>query len=222
VGLANLAAWLGVDQLKRRGVDVELMAEIGLFGYRPRAGEPFIFAGANVPTNKFLTDVMTVLGTLVPGPGTRTVGVVGAGQIDRTGAVNSTYGDDGGFLVGSGGANDVLTGADEVVITVAHDAARLVEQVSYRTCPGHAVSTIVTDLGILERDENDEFVLTALLPTGEDLPSAIEHVRSRTGWDLSVARQVRTEPPPTQAELSLLRAFDPTALFLRARGGPRG
>ena len=36
VGLANLAAWLGARRLHDAGVDIELMAEIGLFGYTPR------------------------------------------------------------------------------------------------------------------------------------------------------------------------------------------
>ncbi|OLT09033.1 hypothetical protein BJF78_06840 [Pseudonocardia sp. CNS-139] len=66
VGLANLAAWIGARSLHDAGVDVELMAEIGLFGYSPRPGEPFIFAGQNVPTNKLLGDVMSVLGTMCP------------------------------------------------------------------------------------------------------------------------------------------------------------
>jgi hypothetical protein len=35
VGLANLAAWLGARRLHDAGVDIELMAEIGLFGYTP-------------------------------------------------------------------------------------------------------------------------------------------------------------------------------------------
>ena len=151
VGLANLASWVGVESLHRAGVDVELIAEIGLYGYAPRPGQPFIFAGQNVPTNKLLTDVMGVLGTLVSGPGTRTIGMLGAGQIDATGAINSTYGADGSFLVGSGGANDVMSAADDVIVTVAHQEGRLVERVGYVTCPGDRVSTIVSDLCVFER-----------------------------------------------------------------------
>ena len=219
VGLANLAAWVGVGTLRSQHVDVELTAEIGLFGYTPLPGEPFIFAGQNVPTNKLLTDVMGVLGTYVCGPGTRSLGVVGAGQIDRTGAVNSTYGDDGGFLVGSGGANDVLSGADEVIVTVGHRPGRLVEQVPYVTSPGGRVRTIVTDLAVFERvDGAGEFTLTALLPAaGDDTSAALETVRAATGWSFPVAAELAREPVATQEELAALYAFDPDGVFLHDR-----
>jgi acyl CoA:acetate/3-ketoacid CoA transferase alpha subunit/acyl CoA:acetate/3-ketoacid CoA transferase beta subunit len=218
VGLANLASWVGAEQLRVDGTQVELMAEIGLFGYLPRPGEPFIFAGQNVPTNKLLTDVMGVLGTFVSGPGTACIGVIGAGEIDRTGAINSTYGNDGGFIVGSGGANDVLSAADEVIITVSHQPGRLVEKVSYVTGPGHRVRTIVTDLAVFDRGEDGEFVLTALLPAaGENGRDGIAFVEERTGWTFQVSDDLVVERAPDDEELGLLRVFDPGLLFLRDR-----
>jgi acyl CoA:acetate/3-ketoacid CoA transferase alpha subunit/acyl CoA:acetate/3-ketoacid CoA transferase beta subunit len=218
VGLANLAAWTGAEHLRRQGIDVELMAEIGLYGYLPRPGEPFIFAGQNVPTNKVLTDVMGVLGTFVSGPGSASIGVIGAGQIDQTGAINSTYGADGDFIVGSGGANDVLSAADEVIITVGHQPGRLVAEVSYVTCPGSRVRTIVTDLAVFERGPQDLFVLTALLPAaGATIAEGLERVRDRTGWEFDTATEVAFEPPPSPSELETLRVFDPALLFLRDR-----
>ena len=216
VGLANLAAWSGAEWLRGAGIDVELMAEIGLYGYLPRPGEPFIFAGQNVPTNKVLTDVMGVLGTFVSGPGSRSIGVIGAGQIDQTGALNSTYGDEGDFIVGSGGANDVLSAADEVIITVGHQPGRLVDRVPYVTCPGGRVRTIVTDLAVFERNPEDRFVLAALLPeAGATVSEGIEKVRSRTGWEFDTAADLAFQPAPSQAELDTLRVFDPDLHFLR-------
>ncbi|ABH00826.1 probable glutaconate CoA-transferase (plasmid) [Rhodococcus jostii RHA1] len=218
VGLANLASWTGAEHLRNAGIDVELMAEIGLYGYLPRPGEPFIFAGQNVPTNKLLTDVMGVLGTLVSGPGSKSIGVIGAGQIDKTGAINSTYGADGGFIVGSGGANDVLSAADEVIITVAHQPGRLVDQVDYITCPGRRVRTIVTDLAVFERLSEGHFVLTAVLPTaGDTVEEAVDAIRGITDWVFEVAEDLVAEPAPTAAELATLRVFDPGLLFLRDR-----
>jgi acyl CoA:acetate/3-ketoacid CoA transferase alpha subunit/acyl CoA:acetate/3-ketoacid CoA transferase beta subunit len=219
VGLANLAAWLGARRLRETGVDIELMAEIGLFGYTPGPGEPFIFAGQNVPSNKLLTDVMGVLGTYVSGPGTKCVGLVGAGQIDGTGAINSTYTDDGAFIVGSGGANDVCSAADEVIVTVSHQRERLVDAVKYITSPGQRVRTIVTDLCVFERaDGQSQFELTAVLPAaGHDVESALAEIRSRTGFDYTVAPRPALEPAPTPLELDVLRAYDPDRLFLRDR-----
>lgn len=218
VGLANLAAWLGARRLREAGVDIELMAEIGLFGYAPRPGEPFIFAGQNVPTNKLLTDVMGVLGTYVSGPATKCIGLVGAGQIDGTGAINSTYTDDGKF-----GANDVLSAADEVIVTVSHQRERLVDAVQYITSPGERVRTIVTDLCVFERaDGRSPFELTALLPAaGRDVEAALDEVRRRTGFGYTVAPHVTLEPAPTPVELDVLRAYDPDRLFLRDRRAAR-
>jgi hypothetical protein len=195
------------------------MAEIGLFGYTPGPGEPFIFAGQNVPTNKLLTDVMSVLGTYVSGPATKCIGLVGAGQIDGTGAINSTYTDDGRFIVGSGGANDVLSGADEVIVTVSHQRDRLVDTVQYITSPGERVRTIVTDLCVFERlDGRSPFVLSALLPAaGSDISAALAEVQSRTAFSYTVAEQITWETAPTQQELDVLRAYDPDRLFLRDR-----
>lgn len=224
VGLANLAAWVGVRALRDEGVDVELMAEIGLFGYSPLPGEPFIFAGQNVPTNKLLTDVMGVLGTYVSGPGTKSLGVVGAGQLDRSGAVNSTYGDNGEFLVGSGGANDVLSAADEVIVTVAHRPGRLVESVPYVTSPGHRVRSVVTDLCVMERAaDTGELTVTTLLPgvvdgTGDEgVAAGVAAVRAATGWEVAIARTLTVEPAVTARELAQLRAFDPKGVFIRDR-----
>jgi acyl CoA:acetate/3-ketoacid CoA transferase alpha subunit len=197
VGLANLAAWLGARRLHGAGVDIELMAEIGLFGYAPGPGEPFIFAGQNVPSNKLLTDVMSVLGTYVSGPATKCIG-----------------------LVGAGGANDVLSAADEVIVTVSHQRERLVETVQYVTSPGQRVRTIVTDLCVFERVEgHSPFELTALLPAaGYDPQAALGEIQRRTGFGYTVAPRLILEPTPTPAELDVLRAYDPDRLFLRDRG----
>ncbi|MDV6271484.1 CoA-transferase, partial [Rhodococcus globerulus] len=219
VGLSNLAAWVGAKQLREEGVDIALMAEIGLFDYSPLPGEPFIFAGQNVPTNKLLTDVKSVLGTYVSGPGTSTIGLVGAGQIDKTGAINSTYSDDGRFIVGSGGANDVLSGAEEVIVTVGHDRTRLVESVPYITSPGAKVRSIVTELCVFDRSpETGQFELTALQPSaGATVEDGLREVRDRTEFEFSVADHVEFESDPTDEELTTLRAFDPQKFYLRDR-----
>jgi glutaconate CoA-transferase subunit B len=44
----------------------------------------------------------------------------------------------------------------------------------------------------------------------------VEQVRAATGWDLEVADTVATVPPPTAAELRLLREdVDPERVYLR-------
>ncbi|MFJ8207354.1 CoA-transferase [Micromonospora chalcea] len=214
VGQANLASWLAVTGLQAVGADVELMAEIGMFGYRPRPGEPFIFAHRNLPTCALLTDVATVLGAFVGGPATRSLGVIGAGQVDADGNTNSTYAEDGSYIVGSGGANDIATSAEEVLVTVAHGSHRLVRRVPYVTSPGHGVRTVVSTAGVLERVDG-RFMATAFVArSGESDAEAVERLRAGCGWDLDIARDVAREPDPTSAELSALRRYDPARTFL--------
>lgn len=215
VGLANLSAWSAVRGLKKSGVDIELMAEIGMFGYDPRPGEPFIFANRNVHTSKWLSDVSVVLGSLVSGPGAKALGVIGAAEIDEDFRTNSTYGPDGRFLVGSGGANDILSAVDEALVIVTLDPRRLVPRVSFVTCPGDRVRTVVTSGGVFERRDGRIVLTRYLPPAGSDPEQAIAWIRARCGWEFDVAKDLVAEPGPTVEELATVRLFDPQRVFLR-------
>jgi acyl CoA:acetate/3-ketoacid CoA transferase beta subunit len=213
VGLANLASWVSAESVKAADGTVALMAEIGMYGYTPQAGDPFIFSHRNLPTSTMLTDVMTTLGALVSGPGTRSLGVLGAGEVDSDGNTGSTYSGNGQYLVGSGGANDIATGADEVVLTVSHQ--RLVPAVRYVTCPGDRVSSIVSSRGVFERDAGQWVLRSWIAPDGEDLRTAVAGMRADSPWPFSVARDAAPEPEPAAGDLALLRSFDPGRVFLR-------
>lgn len=215
VGLANLSAWNAVRGLKRDGVDVDLMAEIGMFGYDPRPGEPFIFANRNLHTSKWLSDVSVVLGSLVSGPGTLSMGVIGAAEIDQEFNTNSTYSSTGAFLVGSGGANDILSAVDEALVTVNLSRERLVPKVSYVTCPGDRVRTVVTSGGVFEREGADIVLTRYFSNAGLRAEDAVDWIRERCSWDFEVSPDLRLEPDPTAEELSTLRLFDPDRTFLR-------
>jgi acyl CoA:acetate/3-ketoacid CoA transferase alpha subunit len=213
IGYAHLASWTAVQRLREQGSPVRLAAELGMTGFVPQPGDPYLFARRNFASCLQLTDVLGVLGRDVSGPGTSCLGVLGAGQVDRGGNINSTWSPGGGYVVGSGGANDVASAADEVVVVIKHSADRLVPDVGYVTAPGHRVSTIVTSSAVLER-RNGEFTATRYLldTTPQD---AAERIRATTGWPVAVAPDLAAEPAPDPADLTLLRAFDPKAVFLR-------
>lgn len=217
VGTANLASWMAVADLKSRGTAVELMAEIGMFGYLPGPGEPFIFAHQNLPTCTVMSDVAGVLGALVSGPATRTLGVLGAGQIDGAGNTNSTYDEQGRFIVGSGGANDIASGADEILLTTAHDPRRLSAALPYVTCPGTNVGSIVTSRAVFERHGDGFRLLRYLSVPGLDEEAAVAEIRVGCGWDFEISPDLAVEPEPTAAELAALRSYDPDGVFTRSR-----
>lgn len=216
IGFANLAGWVAAEAMRAEGRPVKLLAEAGMFDYLPRPGEPYVFANRNQPTCSWLTDVTTVLGALVGGQSTSCLGVLGAGQVDQEGNLNSTMGRGGRFLIGSGGANDIATCADETIVTVPHDPERLVERVSYITAPGHRITTMVTTEAVLEKVAG-RFVMTRYLDPDDGTPpdATVRGIRERTGWSLEVAREPVAEPPPTMEELACLRPFDPERVFLR-------
>lgn len=221
VGYANLAAWLAVSRLQQDDMlPVELVAEIGLYGFFPKPGEPFIFSNRNIATCKALTTAETILGLHVSGRHNRCLAIIGAAQVDNSGNINSTYGSDGRFLVGSGGANDICSAAAEVIVVAQQGKNRLVAELPYVTSIGDRVSTLVTDRGIFEK-RNGRLVLTHLAPSATDttdpVAARIEQIRESCGWPLEVADDLRTVAAPTPDDLVRIRLYDPRCEFLTAK-----
>ncbi|MDD5666221.1 MAG: hypothetical protein PHS26_02815 [Actinomycetota bacterium] len=218
IGASNLAAWKAWYDLRREDYGVDLMAEVGFYGYTPRPSDPFIFNFRNMHTCTMLTDVFAVLGSMVGAESNRAIGVLGAGQVDSLGNINSTKIPELDlFLVGSGGACDVALGAREMLLTVPQDKLRTPHTVSYITAPGHRVRTLVTTMGVFEKPPGeDEFVLAAYFPgVGADGREAAERIGARCGWELRTARTLRAVDPPGRDELYDVRIFDPKRYFLQ-------
>jgi acyl CoA:acetate/3-ketoacid CoA transferase beta subunit len=218
VGASNLAAWLAYYKLRREGFPVDLMAEIGFFGYSPRPADPFIFNLRNLPTCRMITDILTIMGIFLSGSQASSLGVIGAGQVDRFGNVNTTkLSDPETYLVGSGGANDVASGAKEVMITLQQNRNRYVERVPYITSPGHRVTTVVSHLGVFEKKiGKEELLLTGYFrPTSSDQEEEmVREIKEQCGWDLKVHPRLHPLPAPSPEDLKFLRCFDPRRFFL--------
>ncbi len=154
------------------------------------------------------------------GPGRVQVAFLGAAQVDRFGNLNSTvigdYDHPRTRLPGAGGAPEIAACCQEVVVIAPHSARTFVDRLDFRTTvgfgdgpgdrrrlgfPGSGPTAVVTDLGVLEPDsETCELCLTHIHPGVE-----VEQVREATGWDLQLARDVTSTPPPTDEELAALR-----------------
>lgn len=216
-GAANLAAWMGYYMLKEEGCYVNLAAEMGFLGYSPRPVDPFIFSFKNLPSCKMLTDVVNVLGIFVGGSNNRSIGSLGAGQIDRYGNINSTKISKEIYLTGSGGSNDVSSTASEIVVSVEQSPNRFVESIPYITCLGHKVRTLISTMGIFEKLGDDhEFTLTQYFPDPllSDPQKILEKIRQNCGWDLKVSKDLNEVTPPSKKELEILRLFDPRGYFI--------
>lgn len=217
IGLSNLAAWLAAYALKGGPNEVDLMAEIGMYGYMPRTSDPSVFSFHNMHACKMLSNIETVLGYNVGGATNRCLGVLGAGMIDAYGNANSTKISDKIYLVGSGGSNDIASTNQESLVVMTAGKHRLVPELPYITYPGNKVRTVVTDVGVFEKiGDKKVLTFTAYLPeqSSDTEEKCVEKVKSCVGWNLDFAPSLKRLPPAGEEELTTLRLFDPRGYFI--------
>jgi glutaconate CoA-transferase subunit B len=225
VGLPNLACNLAQRTHAPR---LMMIYEAGVIGSQPRRlplsiGDPCLVSGSQLVCG------MYDLFSLYLQRGNVDVGFLGGAQIDRFGNINATvigdYQHPKVRLPGSGGSMEIAAWANRCYIMTPHQARRFPEKVDFHTSIGFMGSrlerqasgvrgggpqAVVTDLGILEPDQNGEMVLTALHPG-----VAVEKVKVNTGWDLKVSDTLKVTQPPTEEELHILRfELDPQGIYL--------
>jgi acyl CoA:acetate/3-ketoacid CoA transferase alpha subunit/acyl CoA:acetate/3-ketoacid CoA transferase beta subunit len=218
IGLSGLAGWCAYYFLKEQDYQVDLIAA-GI-GYQPCPGDPLLISAANMATAKMISDSLDLHGVGAGGINSRCLGVLGAGQIDKYGNINSTIirsrrGSDI-YLAGAGGGNDIASVAQEVVVVAVHRSNRLVEKVRYITCPGTRVSTLATSEGLYVKNDS-EFILKGYYPKPgvPEEKERINEIAGACGWELHKTSQLEKLVAPTSEELKLLRSFDPDGVFLR-------
>jgi glutaconate CoA-transferase subunit B len=226
VGLPNLACNLA---RRTHAPSLVMIYEAGVIGAQPARlplsiGDPTLVSGALSVCS------MYEIFTLYLQRGNIDVGFLGGAQIDRFGNINATvigdYQQPKVRLPGSGGSMEIAAWANRCYIMTPHQKRRFPEKVDFRTSAGflngraerevaklrgQGPQAVVTNLGLLEPDEDGELNLTALHPKIE-----VEQVRDNTGWDLKVAPQLQITQPPSAEELSILREeLDPDGIYLK-------
>jgi glutaconate CoA-transferase subunit B len=225
VGLPNLACNLA---RRTHAPNLVMIYEAGVIGAQPvrlplSIGDPTLVSGALSVCSMY--DIFT----LYLQRGNIDVGFMGGAQIDRFGNINATvigdYNQPKVRLPGSGGSMEIAAWANRCYIITPHQKRRFPEQVDFRTSAGFlngrterdaarlrggGPQAVVTNLCILEPDDNGELTLTALHPGIE-----VEQARENTGWDLRVAPQLQITQPPSADELTILREdLDPQGIYL--------
>lgn len=169
-----------------------------------------------------------------------TVGILGAAECDMYGNLNSTS--LGGYwpggvsdighgpkarMTGSGGANNIASLADRVIVSMVHEKRRFPERVEYMTsiCGRRGPKgqsrgeygifrggdvCVISDLAILRNDPD-----TGILYLSELFPGVTtDMIKNNTGWDIDVSR-AKPFVPPTPQELKILRMeVDPARMYL--------
>ena len=225
VGLPNLACNLA---RRTHAPSLLMIYEAGVIGAQPARlplsiGDPTLVSGATAVCSMY--DIFS----LYLQRGNVDVGFMGGAQIDRYGNINATVIGEYQYpkvrLPGSGGSKEIAAWANRCYIITPHQKRRFPEKVDFRTSAGFLNSraerqaaglrgggpqAVVTDLCIMEPDENGELVLTSLHPG-----KTVAETKSNTGWDLQVALDVRITTPPSEEELRILREeLDPTGIYI--------
>ena len=201
IGLPSTAANLARRTHAPRCV---LVYESGTIGAKPEMLPLSIGDGELAETADAVVSVPEMFAYWLQG-GRIDVGFLGAAQIDRHGNLNSTvigsYDAPAVRLPGGGGAPEIALGVRDVFVMLRHTRRAFVPALDFTTSLGDNVRVVVTDLGILEPVEG-ELTLVAVHPR-----ATAEAARAATGWDLRVADDLRETAPPTEQELTALRAL---------------
>lgn len=211
IGISHLAAWFATYILRHKRIDIQLLVELGLLGFLPPPGKPFLASVRGMGSCPMLTDTLNILGLVANN--TQMLACLSAGQIDKFGSINSTRVGDM-FLFGSGGANDASITAKEVIVALLHDKRRLVEKVPYVTCPSINTKKVVTDRAILKKVGKELVLKKFYIEKGESKEQAMLDIVQNMGWTPKISdRLIRLKEPRTE-EILLLRCFDPDRHFL--------
>ena len=219
IGLPSTAA----NVAKRtHAPELVLIYESGTLGTNPTKLPLSIGDGDLAETAEAVVSVPEVFNYWLQ-PGRIDIGFLGAAQIDRYANINTTvigsdYDHPKVRLPGAGGAPEIASFCREVLVIARQTPRSFVEQVDFVTSFGYGDGPgsrerlnlsgrgpvmVITDLGILRPDPDTcELTLTDLHPG-----VSIAQVREATGWELAVAGDVVTTPPPTAAELEVLRTL---------------
>jgi glutaconate CoA-transferase subunit B len=201
IGLPSLAANLA---RATHAPNCVLIYESGTIGAKPAELPLSIGDGELAETADAVVSVPEMFSYWLQG-GRIDVGFLGAAQIDRHANLNSTvigdYDAPKVRLPGGGGAPEIATSVREVFVMLRHTRRAFVERLDFLSSVGDRVSTVVTDLGILE-PRDGELTLTRVHPG-----VTAEAARDATGWDLRVAGDLEETEPPTDDELAALRGL---------------
>lgn len=229
VGIPNLACNLA---RRTHAPNLQMIYEAGVIGARPARlplsiGDPTLVSGASAVCSMY--DIFA----FYLQRGNVDVGFLGGAQIDQYGNINATvigdYTHPKVRLPGSGGSQEIAAWANRCYIMTPHQKRRFPARVDFGTSAGYLGGrsqreaarlrgkgpiAVVTDLGIMEPDENGELILVALHPG-----RMFEQVQENTGWPIRSVPAPRITEPPTENELRILREeLDPQGIYLKGGG----
>jgi glutaconate CoA-transferase subunit B len=205
-----------------------MIYEAGVIGAQP-SRLPLSIGDPTLVTGSLSICSMYDIFTLYLQRGNVDVGFLGGAQIDQFGNINATvigdYQTPKVRLPGSGGSMEIAAWANRCYIITPHQKRRFPARVDFQTSIGFlsggdarkrtgvrggGPEAVVTNLGLLQPNEEGELVLTARHPG-----VTFEQVQENTGWQLKQSSKCVVTEPPNQEELRILREeLDPGRIYI--------
>ena len=224
IGLPTLA---GAVAKHNHAPDVCLMMESGIVSFDALVPPMHIADSCCTQGYSYAIDLFGMF-TSITHRGYLDKAVLGVGQIDKYGNLNSSYMESEGGqperITGAGGAPEFIAYAKETILTLK--GGEFVEKLAYFSSPGYfgggnereekgrypkgsGPSILITPDAMFKFDaQTKEMYLSALAPG-----ASFETVQSKIPWDLKVAPTLEKFPVPTDDELNFLRKFSPKSCF---------
>jgi glutaconate CoA-transferase subunit B len=156
-------------------------------------------------------------------------GVISGAQVDQYGNVNTSFIGDYRKptvkLPGSGGANDIASLANRILIIMRHEKRRFVEKVDFITSPGNIDEkgreshdiifgkplAILTNLALMEYDPQLKRAKVKALQPGVTLQQLLDNL----GFKPIIPEKVEEIAPPTEEEIKTIREIDPRGVWVK-------
>lgn len=226
LGLPVVASFLAKQT---HAPNMTMLFELGVINPEPAEpgvglADPRVWYRASV-----LSSFVDILGTVLH-KGLVDVGFLGGLECDQYGNLNTTLVGDpkGAFrhMVGSGGANDIASCAQNTVIIMRHEARKLREKISFITSPGYVSGgdsraraglrggpkRVITDKAIFSfHPESKKMMLLSIHPG-----NTLEDVLNTMGFKPELpAGPVPFTEPPSAEQLRLIReVIDPKRMYM--------
>ena len=215
IGVSHLAAWAAEASCRSQGIAVNLVAETGMYGFRPYQGDPYLFNYPNAKSSLMHSSFLRMLGALAGPKAQRVLVFLAAAQLDRHGSINSSRAADGQLIVGSGGANDLVNGGSDCLVVMPLLAGRMVDKLPFVTSPARRLHGVATDRGWLAPSQPgaDLQIATVMSAPGVEA-QAISEIQVLCEWPITVSPNLQRIDEPSAAELAAVRAFDPARVLL--------
>jgi glutaconate CoA-transferase subunit B len=210
--------------------DITLIYESGTLGTRPDV-LPLSIGDPELSHTALCTVSVPEMFAYWLQGGRISVGFLGGAQIDRFANINSTvigdYARPKVRLPGAGGAPEIASACGQIFVIMPQGRRSFVPRVDFITSFGHGdggdhrqrlgihtagPTLVATDLCLMRPDpETKELTVVSIHPG-----VSRDQVQEATGWPIQFPDRVEETPPPTAAELELLR--DLQARTARAHG----